>query len=272
MSFRLRPVVALTAAMAATILSSPVIAAQHGRTAHTHRPAPSPAGLSVEQAIASESRSGEHRGQDANRNPAAILAFAGFTPGSTIADVMGGSGYFSELIADIVGPSGSVIVTNPPGFHEAEKWVPVQAAHPNISLLVTDPRNFQFAPNSLDGMFFHMTYHDFYWQSERFSFPRMEPADMLRGWFRSVKPGGVVVVVDHVGPTGVGPDGDPRDVVERLHRINPAIVRRDFEAAGFVFDGSSDALANPADDHSLLVFNPAIRGHTDRFMMKFRKR
>lgn len=227
--------------------------------------APAIAGTPAE-AIASPSRSGEHRAQDASRNPAAILTFAGYAPGATVADIMAGGGYFSELIADVVGPRGSVIAVNPTSFHEADKWTSVLAAHRNIATMVSDPRAFQFAPNSLDGLFFHMTYHDFYWQSERFNFPRMDPAVMLANWFRSVKSGGTVVVIDHVGPAG-----DPRDVVERLHRIEPAIVRRDFEAAGFVFDGSSDALANAADDHSLLVFDPAIRGRTDRFMMKFRK-
>ena len=42
-------------------------------------------------------------------------------------------------------------------------------------------------------------------------------------------------------------------------------------AAGFVFDGESAVLANPADDHSKKVFDPAIRGHTDQFAYRFRK-
>ena len=49
------------------------------------------------------------------------------------------------------------------------------------------------------------------------------------------------------------------------------MVKADFERAGFRLVGESKLLRNPADDHSLLVFNPAIRGKTDRFVMKFRK-
>jgi predicted methyltransferase len=60
-------------------------------------------------------------------------------------------------------------------------------------------------------------------------------------------------------------------VVEKLHRIDPATVRADFERAGFELEAQSDLLANPADDHSKNVFDPAIRGKTDRFLYKFRK-
>lgn len=43
------------------------------------------------------------------------------------------------------------------------------------------------------------------------------------------------------------------------------------EAAGFVFDGESNALRSPQDDHTLKIFDKAIRGHTDQFMFRFRK-
>jgi predicted methyltransferase len=42
-------------------------------------------------------------------------------------------------------------------------------------------------------------------------------------------------------------------------------------AAGFTFVGESAVLANPADDHHLKVFDPAIRGHTDQVVYKFRR-
>jgi len=218
------------------------------------------------QAVADSHRSAAHRALDESRNPAAVLTFADYHAGQTIADVMAGDGYFTEMLADIVGPGGQVIAVNPPNFHEADKWAPVLAAHANMSVLLSDPRAFQFAPNSLDSLFFHLTYHDLYWESEQYHFPHVEPSQLVANWFRALRSGGTVVVIDHVGPAG-----DTRDVVERMHRIDPAVVRHDFERAGFVFDGSSDALANSADDHSLLVFNPAIRGHTDRFMMRFSK-
>ena len=82
-----------------------------------------------------------------------------------------------------------------------------------------------------------------------------------------MKPGGIVGVVDHVAAAG----GDTRQVVDKLHRIDPEVVKADFEAAGFELIGTSDMYRNPADDHSLLVFDPKIRGKTDRMVFKFRK-
>ena len=89
---------------------------------------------------------------------------------------------------------------------------------------------------------------------------------MNRAIFQALKPGGLYIVVDHAAADGTG-----LEVPDKLHRINPAIVRREVEAAGFRFEGESLVLRNPADDHTLAVFDPAIRGHTDQFVYKFRK-
>ena len=113
----------------------------------------------------------------------------------------------------------------------------------------------------------NLNYHDTYWESARFRFARMDPDGFLRTVFQSIKPGGTIVVVDHVA----NPGGDTRAVVEALHRIDPAVLRADYERAGFVFDGESNLLRNPQDDHSKLVFDPSIRGHTDRAVMRFRR-
>ena len=95
----------------------------------------------------------------------------------------------------------------------------------------------------------------------------MEPQAWLKRLYDAMKPGAVIGIIDHVAASG----GDTRQVVDKLHRIDPAIVKADFEKAGFVLEESSDLLRNPADDHSLLVFDEKIRGKTDRFMYRFRK-
>ena len=97
----------------------------------------------------------------------------------------------------------------------------------------------------------------------------MGPVDMTafnRAVFAALKPGGVYIVLDHVAAPGA-----PTDVTETLHRIDPATVRRQVEAAGFVFDSESKVLANPADPHSADPFDPSIRGMTDQFIFKFRR-
>ena len=84
--------------------------------------------------------------------------------------------------------------------------------------------------------------------------------------FNTIKPGGVFLVSDHAAAPGTAIDPD-----DKLHRIDPAIVRREVEAAGFKFEGESKVLANVGDDHTKAVFDPAIRGKTDQFVYKFRK-
>lgn len=95
----------------------------------------------------------------------------------------------------------------------------------------------------------------------------MDPNAWLRTLNRAMKRGGIVGVIDHVA----SPNSDTRATVDKLHRIDPAVVRRDFQRAGFALVGTSNILRNPKDDHSLLVFDPKIRGKTDRFVYKFRK-
>jgi predicted methyltransferase len=95
---------------------------------------------------------------------------------------------------------------------------------------------------------------------------RIDPAQLNRAVFAMLKPGGTYFIVDHAAEPGSG----MRDT-ERFHRIDPATVRAQVEAAGFEYVGSSDALRNPADSHAVAVFDPTIRGHTDQFVMRFRK-
>jgi predicted methyltransferase len=84
--------------------------------------------------------------------------------------------------------------------------------------------------------------------------------------FDALKPGGSYIVLDHSAALGA-----PADVTETLHRIDRATVRREVEAAGFVFDSESEILANPADPRTIKVFDKSIQGHTDQFILKFRR-
>jgi predicted methyltransferase len=84
--------------------------------------------------------------------------------------------------------------------------------------------------------------------------------------FQILKPGGTYMIIDHMAVAGSG----MRDT-GTLHRIDPAIVRSQVEAAGFRFAGESKVLNNPADPLDIKVFDPAIRGHTSQFAFKFVK-
>lgn len=224
----------------------------------------------VTGAVARADRTADAVKLDESRKPAQVLSFLGLQKGDRVLDVMTGSGYYADIMARAVGPAGAVIAWEPENFYgEKAKagWAELTGRVPNARLMVSPATSFALAPDSLDFVLMHMVYHDWYWQSDEYKFPRLDPAAMLAKVYAATKPGGIVGVVDHVASAG----GDTREVVDKLHRIDPATVRADFERAGFVLEAQSELLANPADDHSKLVFDPSIRGKTDRFVYRFRK-
>jgi predicted methyltransferase len=224
----------------------------------------------VATAVASKDRPADARELDESRKPVQVLKFIGLQRGERALDLFTGSGYYAEIMAKAVGPSGSVLAWEPSNFLDDKAratWTALRARTPNARMMASTAAELSLAPNSIDFVMLHLNYHDTYWESARYGFPRMDPAAFLAKVFAAMKPGAVIGVVDHVANAG----GDVREVADKLHRIDPAVLRADFEKAGFVLDGESDLLRNPADDHTKLVFDPAIRGKTDRILYRFRK-
>lgn len=232
------------------------------------KPAAAPADVAT--AMASAGRPKEATDLDAVRKPVEVLRFMGLKRGDRVLDYFTGTGYYAELMAKAVGPQGYVVGWNSSGFARREAVVNaikgIRERAPNTAFYSTPTTAIAFAPNSFDFAMLHLVYHDAYWESAQFGLPRIDPNTVVKAIWDSVKPGGTVAVIDHIGP-----GGDTRDVVNKYHRIDPAVVRADFERAGFVLEAQSEMLRNPADDHMKNVFDPSIRGHTDRFMYKFRK-
>jgi predicted methyltransferase len=224
----------------------------------------------VAGAVAASDRPKAARDLDASRHPAEILTFMGLRRGDRALDLVTGTGYYAELMARAVGPTGSATAWEPSNFINDEarrNMAALRARAPNVVPLATPANAFTLPASAYDFAMIHLNYHDTYWESARLGFPRMDPEAFLRTIYRSLKPGGTMAVVDHVA----NPGGDTRAVVEALHRIDPATLRADFERAGFVFEAESNLLRNQADDHSKNVFNPEIRGKTDRIVYRFRK-
>jgi len=215
-----------------------------------------------QSAVADTLRPADEVARDPLRHPAEILAFAQLRPGQRVADIRPGAGYFTRLFARVVGEGGHVyaFVPNKTAERENPRADALVAAYPNVSRVNGDLDAISFdAP--LDVVFMSQEYHDFH--IPRFG---VDVTTMNADIFKALKPGGLFVVIDHQAAPGAG-----NSVVETLHRIEGAQLRREVEAAGFVFDGETAAVANPADDHSLNVFDEAIRGKTDQFVYRFRK-
>jgi predicted methyltransferase len=206
---------------------------------------------------------------DDSRKPAEVLKFLGLKSGMRVSDPFGGNLYWAEITAPVVGPKGRVSIWQPTQFYRQKTYDAYTALHarqPNVWLRVSPFEAPDFPANTYDFMLINLDYHDVYWESAKNGIPRMDPDAWLKTVYAAMKPGAVVGVIDHVGAAG-----DTRATVEKYHRIDPAVVKADFKRAGFVLEGESDMLRNKADDHSLNVFDPKIRGKTDRFVFKFRK-
>lgn len=224
----------------------------------------------VESAVASRERSPDNVKLDSSRKPTALLRYLGFRRGIRVLDIVGGNLYWSEIEASAVGQKGHVTIWQPEQFLDdkgRKRLDAFAAAHANVSWLSSPFERPNLPANSFDFALINLDYHDVYWESAKFGIPRMNPDMWLSVLFAAMKPGATVGVIDHVARPG----GDPRAVADRLHRIDPGIVRRDFLKAGFKLVGTSSILRNAADKHDLIVFDPAVRGKTDRFVMKFRK-
>lgn len=225
----------------------------------------------IEAALSNADRLAADREQDAWRNPAQVLGFLALQPGMQVIDYLAGGGYYSELMSYVVGPEGQVIAYNNAPYLKYAGDVPAQRYGndrlPNVRQLTAAPQELELDPASLDAALFVQSYHDLHWSSQDGSWPASDPAQSLARLIPALKSGAMVVVVDHVAGEGL----DPAVSVDTLHRIDPAIIKRDFEAAGLVFDGESDAFRNPQDDHTKPVFDPSIRHQTDQVIYRFRK-
>jgi len=226
---------------------------------------------SIDAATANPNRLASDRDQDAWRKAGDVLRFLELRPGMHVIDYMAGGGYYSELISYVVGPQGGVIAYNNDPYLKYAGEQPAQRYGdnrlPNVVQLTAAPEDVALDPESLDAALFVQSYHDLHWRSKDGSWPATDPAQALAKLVPALKRGAVVVVVDHAAAAGSDPDVS----VDGLHRIDPALVRREFEAAGLVFDAESPVFQNTADDHTKPVFDESIRHKTDQFMYRFRK-
>ncbi|HEY1926884.1 MAG TPA: methyltransferase [Caulobacteraceae bacterium] len=215
----------------------------------------------IKAAVADPSRPAEDTARDAARKPAETLAFAKVRPGETILEIVPGGGYFTRLFSKAVGPTGHVYAVSPPQFAKAVTAIAADPAYSNVTVVGLGSEALAAVPK-VDLVFTAQNYHDLHLPAAKLDVPALDKA-----WYAQLKPGGLLVIVDHVAKAGA----PVPDTANALHRIDPAFVRTEVEGAGFKFDGEANFLQNPADNHELKVFDPAIRGHTDQFAFRFLK-
>ena len=239
-------------------------------TADAPDPAAAPATSIYEDAVASTARLEGDSDRDAGRKPAEVLEFLGIRTGDSVLEMWASGGYYTQLLAHVVGDDGHVVAhLNTPLMGFAGDAVTARHADnrlPNVEILMAENNELALDADQFDAITIVLNYHDLYWESEEYAWTKIDIPALLAELYKGLKPGGLLGIVDHYAAPG-----SPGETGGTLHRIDPAIVISELQAAGFVLDGESDVLRNPEDDHSKSVFDPEVRGKTDRFVLRFVK-
>lgn len=223
-------------------------------------------GKAIAAALADPARPSEDSSRDAARHPTELLAFAGVKQGDQVLDFIMGGGYFTRILARTVGPKGHVWAYTPDEFIKfkasyGEDQKKVAGAYANVTALNGGLGSVAL-PGSLDVAITVQNYHDLHLDV----FPVDTAVKVDAALFKALKHGGTLLIVDHVAAAGSG-----LAAPTKLHRIDPEIIKDEVVAAGFRYDGQLAVLRNGSDSHSVSVFDPAIRGHTDQVVYRFRK-
>jgi len=223
----------------------------------------------IAAALADPDRPADQVARDGLRKPGEVISFAGMKPGDRIGEIMPASGYFTRIFSRVAGPRGRVYAFVPIEEVRNCLWSETDGGlalahdphYPNVHVSVAPVDEYR-AAEPLDVVFTAQNYHDLH-------DPFMGPADLKvfdANVFRALKHGGVFLVIDHAAEAGSG----VRDT-NTLHRIDPAVIVKEVEAAGFKLAAEGNMLRNPADAHTLFVFDPRVRGRTDQVVLKFAK-
>ena len=221
-------------------------------------------------AVASPDRLATDRERDTARKPAEVLAFSKIMTGNTVFEMEAGGGYYTEMISRAVGPTGQVIMQGPKEFVQFYKAdMDAHLADNRLANVRVSESPFDTldAPDaSVDVVTWFQGPHEMYCKAACGNAPLGDTAKAYQEIARILKPGGYLVIMDHVAAQGA-----PETTGNDLHRVDPLIVKAAATTAGFTLDEESSILANPSDDHTKGVFDDSIRGKTDQFLLRYKK-
>ena len=216
----------------------------------------------IAAAVADVTRPSDQRAVDAQRNPAATLAFAGINPGMVVGELVPCGGYFSRMLSDVVGPKGKIYAletTRWKGCLPADQKMAAEPGRANVIVTGSSFGQFSF-PQKAAPFWITQNYHDLHIKE----YGGVDMAAFNRRVFNSLKPGGVYFILDHQANPGT-----TEERIAKLHRIEKTQVIREVTQAGFKLIAEGNALHRAGDDHTKSIFDPSIRSKTDQYMLKF---
>jgi predicted methyltransferase len=233
---------------------------------------PANAADEYDAAVKHAGRPADDSARDALDHPAEILRLTGIKPGMRVADVLAGDGYYSELLSYVVGPKGHVLMINNLAFDNwsqpALKTRLTGDRLANVTHETLDLNDMKLPAASLDAILLVKVYHDLYWvdANPKSPWPKIDVSAVLDQLSRALKPGGVLLLIDHSAKAGHG-----KNDAGELHRIEEAFAVKDFAAHGFSVVAKSDLLKRPDDARDLVSYKGPAAGKTDRFVLVLRK-
>ncbi len=220
----------------------------------------------VAQALSHPDRPAADAADDERRMPSEVLAFAGIQSGMTVFEMEAGGGYYTEILSRAVGPDGEVIMQNPPSFDGFVGDAPQtrSARLPNVRISRANFDQLEAEDNSVDMVTWILGPHELWFEPDGENLG--SPAGTFQEIVRILKPGGVLLAIDHIAAPNSGPEAGGT-----LHRIREDLVTDLAEAAGLSVLRSSNLHKNPEDPLDIGVFDPVIQGQTSKFVVLYQK-
>jgi predicted methyltransferase len=219
----------------------------------------------IQNALAHPERSAADRERDTREKPAEVLAFAGIKPGMTVVDMFSAGGYYTELLAHLVGAGGKVYAVNNVPYAQYSKKDRearfTEGRLKNVEHRLVEASHINLPAKSVDAIVIVMSYHDAFWIDEKEGWPEIDTAGFIDSLKRMLKPGGKLLIVDHNAPAGTG-----AEMAGKAHRLNEEFAKKSLTSRGFTLVKTWDGLRNKDDQLDKMVFDPAVRGKTDRYV------
>jgi SAM-dependent methyltransferase len=173
--------------------------------------------------------------RDQWQRPADVVQRLALTEGSTVVDFGCGAGYFALKLSPLVGHTGTVLATDIRRESLAFLWIrAVLGRHRNLQVIHGEPDDPRLPHEPVDAILISNTFHEL-----------TAPARALETLFRSLKPGGRIVILDR-GPRAS--DATQASPLMTPHGIPPASAERHLRSAGFVVVDRDDRFIDRPDD------------------------